>query len=682
MHSFTARLTMLAVQLALACVCLAQDPAASSEKEGVTAFPAAHFADGEPVSALDVVNRTPGFAFDRGNERMRGLERAAGNVLVDGRWPTIKASTLSEVLESIPFAVIERVEVIRAEAADFDMMGRQVVLNIVRKKGGEATLIGEATVKKYTDNDRNIGGGARIEYARTLGRFNLDGGLVYESEQFMFGTGEGPYTLESAESETLLSGRFDRDDWNKSVQATANGSFVTDGVDIGVTLTAKSTSLILDQVGDYATPEGDPHLEIVDIVRDSDVFEAGSDMTFALGPNRRLNAKLLSRRERQGGDSSLAVPNRETLAESEFDWSETTARLNYRWDLSAPLSLEIGGEAAFNELDSFVQVGVDGSPLDLPNDSITVEEDRYEGVARVILRAGPGLSFEGGAAFEKSTLKQSGDANLIKHFDFIKPRFTAAWSVNEATDVRLRVERVVGQLDFNTFAASSSLESGIFSAGNAGLEPEESTEYELQLERRFWEEASVILTYTHYRRENSLDYIPVGSGFDALGNAGNATRHRWTMNLNLPLDRLRWAGGKFRMRAVQFDSEVADPFTGANRTMTGRNQLVGFFGFTWELPRWNSVLGIDGFLGYEDREYRISEVRRERELPLPMSIWWDRTLANEVTIRVGIENVIQPGRTRFRDIYEGGRATGALSAVERRTTVQAPHFILRVRKRF
>ncbi len=673
---------MLVAQLAFAATCLAQDHAAPSENAGITVFPAAFFAAGEPVSAMDLVNRTPGFAYDRGNQRMRGLERAAGNVLVDGRWPTIKANTLSEVLESIPFAVIDRVELIRAEAADFDMMGRQVVLNIVRRKGGAATLIGEAAVRKYTDNDRDLGGSARVEYARKLGGVDLDGGLFYDSRQFMFGTGEGVYTLKSAESETLRSGWFDRDDWQRSVQATLNGGYVTGGIDIGVNLIAKSTSLILDQFGDYKTPEGAPHQEIVDIVRKTDEFEFASDITFMLGPNRRLNVKLLNRTQSQGSDSSLRVPGRETLAESDFDGSETTARTIFRWDLSAPLSLELGGEAAFNELDSFVELDVGGVRLELPNDSIQVKENRYEGFAKAIVRAGSRLSFESGLAFEKSTLKQSGDANLTKRFDFAKPRFAAAWSVNPVTDLRLRVEKVVGQLDFNAFAASPSLESGIFSAGNASLEPEESIEYEFQLERRFWDEASVILSYIQYRRENSLDYIRVGSGFDALGNAGKAARHRWVVNLNMPLDRLGWAGATYRMRAVHFDSEIEDPFTGANRVMTGRHSLVGFFGLTWELPRWNSVFGMDGFWGYEDRQYRISEVRIERELPLPMSIWWDRTLPNDFTLRVGIENVRQPGRIRRRELYEGDRSSGALSAVERRKTKQQPHLMLRLRKRF
>ena len=681
----------LCVQWVLASVCLAQgqpeqEPAraqsAVGETSGITVFPAAFYADGEPVSALDVINRTPGFIFERGNNDMRGLESAAGNVLIDGRWPTIKANTLQEVLASVPFAVIERVEVIRADAADFDTMGRQVVVNVVRKEGGKSTLVTEASVKKYTDNDRDLGGSGRIEYSRSAGRFNFDASLVYQSEQFEWGTGEGPYRLETDDPESSLSGRFDRDDWIESAYITASGNYAWDALDLGLNFTLKNSALIIDHVGDYETAAGDPHDLLVDIEQQTDVFEVGSDVTVNLGANRRLNAKFLHRLEALGRDSFLKSGSLDTRANDDFDWSETAGRAIYRWDLSTPLSLEFGVEAAFNELDSFVEVDVGGAPLELPSDNVKVAEDRYQAFTKALVRVRPNLSFEAGLEFETSSLRQSGDANLAKEFDYIKPRLTATWSVNEATDLRLRVEKVVGQLDFYSFAASPSLESGIFSAGNAGLEPEEGAEYELQLERRFWGSGSAILTYTHYRLDNALDYIPVGSGFDALGNAGKATRHKWVLVTNLPLDPLGWTGAKFRSRTVHFDSRITDPFTGETRVRTGRDSLVGFVGLTWELPQWDSVVGLDGFIGYQDRAYRISEQRHTREFALPLNVWWDRTFGDDLTIRLEIINLIPARRTRTRELYEDGRSGGVRSALEVRKTEQATHFMLRARKRF
>lgn len=673
---------VLLAQAALALACLAQEQAPAADRSGITVFPASFYADGEPVSAMDVINRTPGFIFERGNNDMRGLESAAGNVLIDGRWPTIKANTLQEVLTSIPFAVIERVEVIRADAADFDTMGRQVVVNIVRKAGGKSTLITEAAVKKYTDNDRDLGGAARVEYSRSSGRLSFDASLVYKYEQFEWGTGEGPYTLTAVDPESSLSGRFDIDDWDKSVHATASGNYTWDRFDLGLNFTAKQSTLILDRLGDYRTAGGEPYDQVVDIERGNDAFEVGSDIAINLAANRRLNAKLLHRLESLGSDSYRRVGSLETLADDDFDWTETAARAIYRWDLSTPLSLEFGAEAAFNELDSFVEINVADTPIDLPNDKVKVAEDRYQAFAKAIFRVRPNLSFEAGLEFEKSILTQSGDANLIKHFDYLKPRLTATWSINPVTDVRLRVENVVGQLDFYLFAASPSLEWDILSAGNADLEPEESTEYELQFERRFWGRGSAILTYTRTRLDNALDYVPVGLGFDARGNAGEATRGKWILVTNFPLDPLGWKGATWRSRTVYFNSRITDPFTGETRPQSRRDSFVGFIGLTWELPRWSSVVGLDGFIGYQERAYRISEERLIRENPLPMNIWWDRAFGEDLSVRFEIMNVTPTLRTRTRELYEDGRAGGAISAVEVRDTSQATHFMLRVRKRF
>ena len=643
---------VLFAQAALAVAGLAQEQPASTETDGIRVFPAAFYADGEPVNAMDLANRTPGFIFERGNNDMRGLESAAGNVLIDGRWPTIKANTLQEVLAGIPFAVVERVEVIRADAASFDTMGRQVVLNIVRKEGGKSTLVTELALMKYTDNDRDLGGAGRLEYARSSGRFNFDASLVFESEQFQYGTGEGPYTFTATDPESSLSGHFDRDDWDRSVYLTATGNYAWDRLDLGLNLTAKKSTLLLDQVGNLETAAGEPYHQVVDIERDTDVFEVGSDVTVNLAGNQRLNAKFLHRQESLGSDSSLQAGSLSTLADDSFDWTETAGRALYRWDLSTPLSLEFGAEAAFNELDSFVELQVGGIPLELPNDNITVEESRYQAFAKAIVRVRPNLSFEAGVELERSSLEQSGDAILSKNFDYVKPRMTATWSVNGATDVRLRAEKIVGQLDFYTFAASPSLETGIFSAGNAGLEPEESTEIELQLERRFWGKGSAILSYTRYRLDNALDYIPVGSGFDARGNAGKATRGKWILVTNIPLDRLGWKGATWRSRTVHFDSRITDPFTGETRLRTGRDSFVGFIGLTWELPRWNSVVGLDGFIGYQERSYRISEERHTREFPLPLNVWWDRTFGEDLTVRLEVLNLIPGRRTRTREIYD------------------------------
>jgi hypothetical protein len=560
------------------------------------------------------------------------------------------------------------------------MMGERVVLNVVRKNGGSSSVTAEAAARLYQDNAKDLGGSARLEYSRASVTVNLDFGLLYKTEQTP-DAGEGEYRRSGTATAPSLNGTFDADDWQESLQATANTSAQLGKFDVAFSLTGTSTTSTIDQASNYEDSNGFSFNEVVDIERVSDAFEVGADINRPISENRRLNIKLLHRSDAQETDSALSIGDSQVIADDEFDLSESALRAVLRWDVSDLLSLELGGEAAYNRLDSLVAVNIDGTPLDLPNSDITVSEDRYQAFATAILQPGERWVVEAELAWETSELTQSGDANLKKDFDYVKPRLTATRAINDSMDVRFRFETVVGQLSFNNFAASPCLECGIASAGNAQLEPEESDEYEVEFERRFWDAGSAILTVTYSKFKNALDYVPVEE-FDALGNAGEATRWAYELFLTLPFDRLGWSGATFRTKVNYFDTEIADPFTGESRPITGRNDLTGFLGFTWELPEYDSVLGFDGYWGFIDRSYRVSEERLYREFPTPLSVWWDRTLGDGTVLRLEVWNITRQRRVRTRDIYEDGRAGGGDPVIETRSTVQEPHIMLRVRKRF
>ena len=103
--------------------------------EGVISYPAAFFADRRPGTALDMINRLPGFTLDTGATSLRGYEAAAGNVLIDGRRPASKTDTLDEILKRLPASAVERIDVIRGGAPGIDMQGKSVLANVIRKKG-------------------------------------------------------------------------------------------------------------------------------------------------------------------------------------------------------------------------------------------------------------------------------------------------------------------------------------------------------------------------------------------------------------------------------------------------------------------------------------------------------------------------------------------------------------------
>ena len=61
---------------------------------GRTVYDAAFFRAFSPGSALDIVQRTPGFTLDIGSQDVRGFSQAAGNVVINGARPSAKNATL------------------------------------------------------------------------------------------------------------------------------------------------------------------------------------------------------------------------------------------------------------------------------------------------------------------------------------------------------------------------------------------------------------------------------------------------------------------------------------------------------------------------------------------------------------------------------------------------------------
>ena len=96
-------------------------------------FDAEFFEQYTPQTALDMINRLPGFVFDGGSSA-RGFGGTAGNVLIDGTRPTSKSGGLSEALSRIPAGQVSHIEVQRGAIGAGEAAGQSMVANVVRLK--------------------------------------------------------------------------------------------------------------------------------------------------------------------------------------------------------------------------------------------------------------------------------------------------------------------------------------------------------------------------------------------------------------------------------------------------------------------------------------------------------------------------------------------------------------------
>src|SRR5690349_16774831 len=100
---------------ALSAPALAQTPGAGeipqatpTQGSRTTVYDSGFFAQYAPRSALDIVQRIPGFTLDLGNNQaatgvdVRGFAGTAGNVVINGARPSSKSETLETLLARIP----------------------------------------------------------------------------------------------------------------------------------------------------------------------------------------------------------------------------------------------------------------------------------------------------------------------------------------------------------------------------------------------------------------------------------------------------------------------------------------------------------------------------------------------------------------------------------------------------
>ncbi|MDP3379639.1 MAG: Plug domain-containing protein, partial [Brevundimonas sp.] len=148
-----------------------EDPA----RPGVLIFDPAFFADARPRTALDMIERLPGFALSGGSSGTRGLAGTAGNVLIGGRHPSTKSEGLGNLLGRISADSVERVELIRGSAPGIDMQGRSVVANVVLKT--TVTVERVLGLDAYVYEDGYVGPIVRAEYSRRAGDNQIEGAI-------------------------------------------------------------------------------------------------------------------------------------------------------------------------------------------------------------------------------------------------------------------------------------------------------------------------------------------------------------------------------------------------------------------------------------------------------------------------------------------------------------------------
>ncbi len=652
-----------------------QAPLVDPSERGLLVFQPEFFAAQRPNTALDMVERVPGFDSDDGSGA-RGFEGAVGNILINGSRPASKNDGGTDVLGRTPADRVDHIELIRGGAPGVDMQGYAVVVNVVLKKGVNRQSIATWNAQIF-DGGQDVYGGS-YQFTATDGDKSW-GVTLNDSTSTSDSNGPGRNVRHDGAGNLIRDEAYLNDGYGGGRSIRGNFS----GPVAGGKLEATARYGVNDW-HEWQELTAPTTLRRSAYNDDSTSGEVGLTYTRPLKAGWTLESRAIHSFENsQGvatGDETLGgVKSGQQRFAADSDSSESILRGLVRWEYSKALTLEAGGEGAYNVLDVKQAFTVGGVAVPLPSASVKVEELRGEAFTKATWRVNPKLTLEGGLRLETSTITQSGDAENEKSFFYAKPRFQATWTPWANNQFRFRFERELGQLDFEDFAASSDLDDNTVYGGNVDLEPEQRWISELTYERRFWGEGVVSVGYRHDEIVGVIDRLPLPGGLSATGNIGDATLDRLSMNIVVPADRLGIKGGRFTFKNDWNETHVIDPTTGRDRPISRVRPTQANIGFMQDIVSWKIQWGVNWLPLLGQGTYDVDQTNVWRGAGYYESFVEYKPTA---TLAIRAQLNLWDDFTIRRTVFANRGPNRTVSFVEDRTIDPRTFVSLRVRKTF
>ncbi len=655
--------------------CAVTPPRSSSDR---VAYDAAYFAQYNPQTALDMVQQTPGFSLDGGDQR-RGFSGAVGNLLIDGVRPTNKSQSLDAILSRIPAKQVLRVEVLRGAEAAGDASGQAVLLNIVRTPTAGSGVY-EIGFEYSGQNQERPMPRVDASYSGRNGQLEWGVGVRIDSQnrnlpgERRFLDGAGVY-----QGRALIQNP--RDLWDPYYNANIafplwGGRFSATGMINPDWYNEQSQSYDFRDAADVHTGAFETRWK-----EEGTLSEVGLNYDRDVGPWALALVGLRTQHPIQFHEQAIArdalgAVDETTVQHMNRETIESILRGTVSRSIDEHNRVEFGGEGALNSLDSVFHLTVDDGSgpqnITIPNANVTVEERRAEFFGVHTWRPNNTWSLETRLAWETSTLTFTGDANQETDLSFWKPSVQVTRGFGGNSQLRLRYYRDVGQLNFDDFVSRTSLSDDLINGGNPDLQPQTDWRLELGGDLRFPGGAALGFTLTHHDISDVNDLVPITATvpnphddpmvtgdetidvtFDAPGNIGAA--EAWSLNLNFSSNVPLLPNARLTVDAEFWDTEVTDPVTGRPRVISWQPESSVDINFRQDFATQRWSWGVEFHKQGESQGYRLSDIDTQEEGPW-VDLWWETTaLPNNMKLRLVAANIGDGVVLRDRRLYDTDR---------------------------
>ncbi len=637
------------------------ESAPPEEGAGREVFTPADFASYAPRSALDMLQRVPGFAIDeRGGGQERGLGQASGNVLLNGERLASKSDSITDQLARIPAANVIRIEIVDGAALDVPgLTGR--VANIVANSTGGMQVQFEWRPQLAAEYSKNRWLEGVISASGTLGA--LDYTIAAEGKPFYGGSG-GPNFVTFADGrveERFSTGLEQGDD-------TKYSTSLRYGLPGGAVANLNGSLLLRrfrERQQELTVSPGDAPVfeDIFTFLRGYD-YEIGGDLEFALAGGR-LKLIGLERYDRltfrsqaeidpaTGGPIIGALFTRftesgERIGRAEYDW----AMLGGDWQLS--------GEAAFNRLDRTSDLFTrepDGTftPLDFTAGTGGVTEDRYSASLSHSRALTAAISMQVILGGEYSRIQQTGSGALARTFRRPNGSLSLSWAANERLNVSLKIERLTGQLDFADVLAEVNLAEDNQNAANNQLRPDQRWAYDLEAARDFGAWGTTTLRIFQRDFSDFTTFVPTPTGGSARGNIDSAQIQGIELYGTLRFEPVGLTGARLDYSLEMRESSYADPVLGRPLSIDFAEPFELELDWRHDVPATDWAWGAGVRRTRFNANYRVNEYVYDHRIGDNLSLFIEHKDLFGLTVQAEVSNLLEDELVYDRYVFDGPR---------------------------
>lgn len=632
----------------------------------------AFFSQFQPNTALDMIERIPGFTLSDGNSD-RGFGEAETNVLINGRRPSTKSLDSDDILSRISAKTVVRIEILDGASLGIPGLSGQVV-NVVARAvdlSGNwryAARFEEGTAPQLYEGEINLSG-TRGNFEFTIGlemgQFNLTEDSVETyfdaSRTVLENRTEDVFLRNQGPEATLSLTWMPQEGWLANHVANFNASIEKDNDNSGI----REVFTAIDPTrssGQSFANAGEDELE----------FEVSGDYAFPL----KIGAydgtlKFIGLNKISDGESETIfvnalqgqVPIRTAFAE-DFRDGETIARAEYNFKPTEQHDVQLSAEYAFNFLESVTQFENNfTSPI---LDTVRVEEDRFNVRMTDSWQVNPDLSVQASLGAEYSSLQVVDPRSDAR--TFLRPKGFAAvsYKASDCYTMRARAARTVGQLNFGTFVSSRNLADSLVTAGNSQIKPAQSWNLSVEFERTDDKLISGRIRPYLELIEDPIDRVLIGVNSEGPGNLDSAVRYGIDANATLLFDTLGVPGLRLEMSGGIGDSKIDDPLNGQTRQINFNVEYDYSLFARYDIPKSDFALTSQIYNDESSPFFRLDEIRTidvKRpfvSLGLIHKDFFGMQLS--VTGTNLLDNIVIQERDRFLSV---DRRLGALTLTER-----------------